>query len=180
MWFFLRDFFLALCLLLFRNNTRLDPPRLSPSSPSTLRATAAFRGFRRRRGCICVTCHQRWHIRAGPITGAQNLDQFSARGEGWGCWVSNMWSDYSMFVLTVWYGIMMYYDVLWCIMMHHYIMMYYYDVSWFTMIHCDWLWFIVIHQLMIFRCRFAKDISIYRLGCPPAQDASHHPAYYIF
>lgn len=34
---------------------------------------------------IAVTCHQRWHIHAGPITGAQDLDQFSARGEGWGC-----------------------------------------------------------------------------------------------
>lgn len=120
-------------------------PRLSPSSPSTLRATAAFRGFRRRRGCnLCHLTPEMAHSRRanhrssklGPIfCKRRGLGVLSLKYVKWLHYVCAYCIVYSM--VLKWCIIMMYYDaslhydvLLWCIMIH-------YDSLRLIMIHCD-------------------------------------------
>lgn len=183
MWFFLRDFFFLcpICCCCSGTTHGLDPPRLSPSSPSTLRATAAFRGFRRRRGCnLCHLTPEMAHSRRanhrssklGPIfCKRRGLGVLSLKYVKWLQYVCAYCIVYSMVLkwcIIMHYDASLHYDVLlWCIMIH-------YDSLRLMMIHCD------SSAADVFFCRFANDISIYRLGCPPAQHANHHPDYYIF
>lgn len=120
-------------------------PRLSPSSPSTLRATAAFRGFRRRTGCnLCHLTPEMAHSRRanhrssklGPIfCKRRGLGVLSLKYVKWLQYVCAYCIVYSM-VLK--WCIMMHYCIitLWCIIMM------YYDSLWFIAIDYDSLWFI--------------------------------------